>query len=112
MSFEDLTGPTIPTQPEPRKIDSSETSYSQLATIAAEAPYRVPAGLDTGRVLHLIEAKRTSAEDHIWDLREDPAYFAMVLSDYAEHHPERLPDINGKTIPGSNRMYFGVTLSD
>lgn len=98
MLHGNLTSSSFPTLPEPPKIHSAETSYSQSATIAAEAPYRVPAQLDTARLLNLIEAKRTAAEDHIWDLREDPSHFAMVVSCYAEHHPERLPDQNGKML--------------
>ena len=99
IPFEDLTNSTFAIQPEPPAIAVAETSYTQLATIAAEAPYRVPSRLDTARLLHLIQAKRTSAEDHVWNLREDPAYFAMSLTNLAEHHPQRLPDMYGKMAP-------------
>ena len=59
-------------QPEPPPIVASETFYAQLASLAAEAPYRLPAKLDPHRIVLLVEARRAAAEDHVWDLREDP----------------------------------------
>lgn len=93
----------IAAQPEPHPLITNEgTSYVQLSTIVAEEPYRLPTTIDTPRLLALIEARRTAAEDHIWEMKEDPGYFASVLSDYHEHRAEVLRDIEGKCHPNLN----------
>lgn len=69
----------IPIQPEPPALSTSETSLALLATVAAEAPYRLPASLNLTRLKAIVAAKRSAAEDHIWSLREDPGYFADVV---------------------------------
>lgn len=73
--------PDIPAQPAPPPLASSETGLALLATVRAEAPYRLPASLDPTRLQGIIAAKRSAAEDHIWSLREDPGYFAGVVLD-------------------------------
>jgi hypothetical protein len=85
-------------RPEPSPL-SNGAEYPTLATIAAEAPYRLPARLDFNRFKTLVNAKRLSVEDHIRGLREDPGYFADVLGDWSEHRQEKLPDMNGKRHP-------------
>ncbi|KAK5065004.1 hypothetical protein LTR84_000839 [Exophiala bonariae] len=74
-------------------------SNGQLSTMIAEAPYRLPTILDTTILLALVEARRNAAEDHIWDMREDPGYFASVLTEHHEHRPEIIRDIDGKANP-------------
>jgi len=65
-----LTSTEIPIKSEPPPIvDTSE--YPTLATMAAEAPYRVPAKVDFIRLKSLAAAKLTSSEDYIRALRED-----------------------------------------
>ena len=54
-------------------IDGAE--YPTLATLATEAPYRLPAQLDLSKLKSLIAARRSDAENHIWALREDPYVF-------------------------------------
>ena len=49
----------------------------------AEAPYRVPANLDTSHVLHLIDAAKSTAEHHLWDLREDPGFFSTTILEFS-----------------------------
>jgi hypothetical protein len=90
-----LTGDQIPIKPEPSVISGDRAEYPTLASIAAEAPYRVPAHLDFGRLKVVITAKRSAAEDHIWTLREDPGYFSDVLGDWREHRQETLLDTKG-----------------
>ncbi|KEF61002.1 uncharacterized protein A1O9_02566 [Exophiala aquamarina CBS 119918] len=90
----------IVAQPKPPPlITNDDTSYVQLSTIVAEEPYRLPTTIDTPRLLALIEARRNAAEDHIWEMREDPGYFASVLSDHHDHRAEILRDTDGKSHP-------------
>ncbi len=86
----------IKSEPPPLR-DTSE--YPTLAMMAAEAPYRLPAQVNFGHLKALITAKRTSAEDHIQSLREDPGYFADTLADWSEHRQEKLLDTNGARHP-------------
>ncbi|KIW73362.1 hypothetical protein PV04_01490 [Phialophora macrospora] len=103
---DELASLHLPEQPEPPPIVASETSYAQLSSVAAEAPYRLPAKLDTHRLLLLVEAKRAAAEDHVWDLREDPGYFASVAVDQAQHRQESLLDVWGQRHPHDNDEVF------
>jgi hypothetical protein len=63
-----------------------------LAIIASEAPYRVPRQLDLGSLQALTAVKQSEAEDHIWQLREDPEYFAEELKDQREYRSECILD--------------------
>ncbi|RDL41426.1 uncharacterized protein BP5553_01405 [Venustampulla echinocandica] len=94
-----------PIKPEPPLItDSSE--WPTLASIAVEAPYRLPAQLDFVRLKALVAAKCTSAEDHIRGLREDPGYFADVVGDWSEHRQEKLLDTNKVRHPVLDKPLF------
>jgi hypothetical protein len=95
MSRESLFDST-PIQPEPPSLSIAEPGVNSLAAVAAEAPYRLPASIDLARLQSLVAARRLAMEDHVWSLREDPSYFAEVLSDTKEHRQELLPDIRGR----------------
>lgn len=85
-------------KPEPPALaDSSD--WPTLASISAEAPYRVPARLDFLRLKALVTAKRSSVEDHLHSLREDPGYFADFLRDWSEHRQEQMLDTNNARHP-------------
>jgi hypothetical protein len=99
MSPGSLTDDQTPIRPEPPAIVGDPAEWPTLASIAAEAPYRVPAHLDFGRLRAVIFAKRSAAGDHIWGLREDPGYFADFVGDWSEHRQETLLDTNGKRHP-------------
>lgn len=89
-----------PVQPEPRmKEESESTGFDSLAVLAAEAPYRVPAKLDFGRIESLLGAQAAACEDHLWSLREDPSYFAEKLNELKDHRLETLKDENGLPHP-------------
>ncbi|KIW29220.1 hypothetical protein, variant 2 [Cladophialophora immunda] len=103
---DELASLQLPEQPEPPPIVASETSYAQLSSVAAEAPYRLPAKLDTRRLVLLVEAKRAAAEDLVWDLREDPGYFASVAIDQAQHRQESLLDVWGQRHPHDDDEVF------
>ncbi|PNP77011.1 hypothetical protein FNYG_09624 [Fusarium nygamai] len=89
-----------PIQPEPTlKTDTDASGFVSLAAITAEAPYKRPAGMDLFHLLKVLEAKVSAAEDHIWSLREDPAYFSEQFREILDHREEMLPDTNGKLHP-------------
>jgi hypothetical protein len=83
-----------PTVPEQTLVLNSagHDGLISLATIAEEAPYRVPADLDLGRLESIIEAKLSAEKDHLLALREDPGYFADNVVDWKEHRQENLLD--------------------
>jgi hypothetical protein len=88
-----LISAEIPIKPEPLPIgDSSE--YPTLATMAAEAPYRVPAKLDFIRLKKLAAARLTSSEDHIRALREDVNNPLSCLLSLAITIVSRSPSVN------------------
>lgn len=89
-----LTSSTYPPQAEPPlRTECELRGFESLALMAAEAPYRVPAQLDLGRIESLLAAKTRAAEDHLWALREDPDYFRQHLLDAREHRQELIKDI-------------------
>lgn len=79
------------------KMDTEVNGFDSLAIMAAEAPYRVPAKLDFDRLILLLSARASAAEDHIWALREDPGYFSEHVHDMKEHDPEIIKDPRGYT---------------
>lgn len=94
-----LTSDDVPIMPEPPAVVGDPAEWPTMASIAAEAPYRLPANLDFVRLKAVISAKRSAAEHHIWALREDPGYFSDVLGDWSEHRQETLLDTAGKRHP-------------
>ncbi|KAF2097781.1 hypothetical protein NA57DRAFT_56964 [Rhizodiscina lignyota] len=79
---------TIPLEPERIAATApADSEYLSLATIIAEAPYRVPSKPDFQRLKCLATCKREEAEDHIWALREDPQYFEEQVNDERAHWP-------------------------
>ncbi|KAF7881481.1 hypothetical protein EAF00_011850 [Botryotinia globosa] len=101
-----LLDPSIPTgiasdpiiTPEPPTAAIAEILPS-LATISAEAPYRLPANIDFERLREIFAARLSAAEDYLFDLREDPGFFADIISDWSEHRNDALLDTNGNPHP-------------
>ena len=87
-------------------VSQYDTEWPLSASVAAEAPYRVPTRLDFDRLRAVIAAKRSAAEDHIWGLREDPKYYAEAISDWSEHQAENVLDENGKRHHHLNTPFF------
>ncbi|KAL8375630.1 hypothetical protein RB595_006959 [Gaeumannomyces hyphopodioides] len=91
---------TGPVEPEPRfKTELELNGFDNLAVMAAEGPYRVPADLDLDRMCAMLAARASAAEDEIWALREDPGYFAEHLTDIMEHRQELVKDTGGALHP-------------
>jgi hypothetical protein len=59
----------------------STEEWSSIATLAKEAPYRLPAQLDINRLKAIFAAKLAASVDHVWALREDPGYFQDAVQD-------------------------------
>ncbi|EED16526.1 hypothetical protein TSTA_016060 [Talaromyces stipitatus ATCC 10500] len=76
-----------------------EGDWYSLAAVAADAPYRLPAGLDLAPLEAIIDGKRSAAKDHLLVLRKDPAYFADVANEYKDYRKEVLLNINGEKHP-------------
>ena len=70
--------------------DNKSIEHQSLTSLALEAPYRVPDQYDFARLHISISAKCVEVEDHLWMLREDPAYFAETLTEESEHSDEDL----------------------
>ncbi|KAK5312596.1 hypothetical protein LTR93_011258 [Exophiala xenobiotica] len=95
ITRDELLCKALPQQPEPETIETTDASYITLASVVTEAPFRVPATLDTGKLLRLVEAKRAAAEDQAWSIREDPGYFKHVLLAASLHRKEQVRDAKG-----------------
>ncbi|KAG0043303.1 hypothetical protein BGZ83_011550 [Gryganskiella cystojenkinii] len=85
-----------PIEPEPPVLEIKDDGVVSLSSIATMAPYRLPARLDLARLQDLIAAKKSTAEDHIRSLREDPGYFADTLNEVKAHRQETVPDLRGQ----------------
>lgn len=109
ISDENLTSNDISIQPEPQLKTEVETNgFASLAVLVAETPYRVPAQLDLSRVISLLGARKSAAEDHLWALREDPGYFADTLRNLKEHRGEMIKDIYGRAHPVFDKAREGI----
>ncbi|KAJ4258806.1 hypothetical protein NW762_007893 [Fusarium torreyae] len=95
-----MIGDGYPVQPEPTlKTDTDASRFASLAVMTAEAPYKRPAGLDLSRLATSLEARMLAAKNHIWALREDPAYFSEQFREAMDHRQEMLPDTKGSPHP-------------
>lgn len=90
-----------PLQPTPTTATVSDMDFTSLATMAAEAPYRLPEKLVFNRIAAILAAKRDEAADHLLSLREDPGYFETCLKEWNAHRPEWLKDALGRPLFGS-----------
>ncbi|KAF4953526.1 hypothetical protein FGADI_5860 [Fusarium gaditjirri] len=94
-----MTSDKYPIQPKPTlKTDSDASGFVSLAIITAEAPYKRPASLELVHLLKVLEARVLAVEDHIWSLREDPAYFSEQFREILDHR-EEMPDTKGNPHP-------------
>lgn len=76
-----------PHKPEPAMLGNpGPNDYPSLSTYSLEALYRVPQQLDLERLEMLVNSRKASAEDHLWLLHEDPAYFMETMREWNEHN--------------------------
>ncbi|KAJ4203294.1 hypothetical protein NW767_005411 [Fusarium falciforme] len=101
----ELISDAYPVQPESSlETDNDTSGFANLSAMAAEAPYRLPVRLDLARVESFLEAKKSAADDHVWALREDPAYFAQEFLEVKDHRQEMLKDSQGRSHPVTNKL--------
>ena len=120
VPLEKLLSDEYPILKSPSVSGDTQDGYASLAILTAEAPYRAPTTLDLARLESLFAAKKAAAEDHLWALREDPAYFAYTLMEIKEHRLELVKDRRGRVHPmaeGHGEEFFweriiGTVLSD
>lgn len=72
----------LPTMPRPKRPEK----WDSLSAHALEVPYRIPQRPDLQRLETLVKGRRSSDEDHVWLLREDPIYFWDTLREWSEHN--------------------------
>ncbi|RYP74945.1 hypothetical protein DL771_002729 [Monosporascus sp. 5C6A] len=97
---DNLIADTFPVQPEPLLRTGKEPNgFDSLVVMAAESPYRLPARLDLSRIESVLGARLSAAEDHLWAVREDPAYFLEQLIETKEHRQEMIKDTRGDEHP-------------
>lgn len=63
--------------------------------VAREAPYRLPITLNLERLCSLVSAQKCQSIEHVWALREDPAYFADAVEQKRSHRCEFVRDSAG-----------------
>ncbi|KAI6854079.1 hypothetical protein KC340_g15853 [Hortaea werneckii] len=86
-----------------RSLRATRVPTSYRALRLSEQPYRVPQELDLDRLTQLVAARRASAEDHLWLLRDDPNYFIHNLRDEKEQMFEAL-SCEGRWIMAAGSM--------
>ncbi|KAH7183435.1 uncharacterized protein B0J16DRAFT_345797, partial [Fusarium flagelliforme] len=97
---------SYPVQPAPTlKSGTDESGHASMAVLALEGPYKVPQDLDLDRIASLLEAQMSAMEDHIWAMREDPAYFAEQLLEKRDHSMESMLDSDGKPHPLTHKLH-------
>lgn len=79
-----------PHQPKPVLLNPSATQWPSLTDQSTEAFYRVPQHFNFERLQVLVDARKASAEDHLWMLREDPGYFTDNIKEWKEHNRDML----------------------
>ena len=94
LPLHDMTAPVQQSAP----LDENP-GWPSLAKTLAEAPYLLPDACDFRYLQAFIHAKRAESMDHMWLLREDPAYFREVVYDWFEHRDDNVPSAEGKTQP-------------
>ena len=106
---EEVVSSAYPINPEPSLPASSDINgNTSLVDLAEAAPYRLPAKLDLEKIASLLAARTSSAEDHIWALREDPGYYASHLLDMKEHRQEMLKDTMENDHPSFSGFSKGI----
>lgn len=56
-----------------------------LAEIAADAAYQAPTSVSLCVLESLVRARLEAAQDHAWDLRQDPAYYSDTVTQATTH---------------------------
>lgn len=101
-----LTSNEYTIKPEPGlKSENVSLVLGSRSTMSMDSPYHLPAKIDLRRIEGVLAAAASSAEDHLWSLREDPRYFADYLFEVKEHHPELSKGLPGSQYSQSRATY-------
>jgi hypothetical protein len=74
-----------PEEPEPPSVpDAKEGDWPSAVDLALESLYLVPRPLHLDRMESLIQGRLDEWKDYSWAMREDPSFFADVLSDWSK----------------------------
>ena len=84
--------------------NSEATEWRSMMEANTEAWYRVPEQFALERLRRLAAAKRDEAEDELWALREDPAYFQETLQDRYQENCESSRKANLGDMPRIIRL--------
>lgn len=95
-SKEEATG-TI--QRSPLQTNRDDSLYTSISDVGLEAPYINPQEVDLQRLETIVNARTKEAQDHFWNLRQVPEYFAKAARTWIEHAPENLRDKQGNVHP-------------
>ncbi|CAA9958131.1 hypothetical protein PTMSG1_01704 [Pyrenophora teres f. maculata] len=71
-------------------------SFSEAVIVA---PYRNRGIIEMVRLRDYIGAAYNDANDHLWALREDPAYFSETVMDISDHRVEHYKDVENRMDP-------------
>ncbi|KAE8850694.1 hypothetical protein PTNB85_01110 [Pyrenophora teres f. teres] len=71
-------------------------SFSEAVIVA---PYRNRGIIEMVRLRDYIGAAYNDAKDHLWALREDPAYFSETVMDISDHRVEHYKDVENRMDP-------------
>ena len=93
-------GPAAPELPNSHGMPDAE--FGDLPLAMSEAPYTSRGPLRLQTLLDFTCARLWGAEDHLWALRQDPAYFTDSIRQWREHQWEMIPRA-GKTASESVR---------
>lgn len=83
-----LTGPNIPIPPQVEP--ARKAGWFDVANTIWEAPFVIPTPFNSGMIVDYLTVRASAAEDHVWDLRENPGYFAAKVMEWSEHQRERM----------------------
>jgi len=99
VSIEAIENGPFPVVAEPPSLLDHGDLRSSFADEAKLLPYRVRDESYTARLRQLISTVLENAKDHVWALREDPAYFAECFQIYRDHRFENVADEYGNPYP-------------
>lgn len=91
-----LTGPNNLILPEVKVVP--KTQWLEVADLIWDEPLVMPTRFSSARIVDYLTVRASAAEDHIWDLRENPGYFAAKVMEWSEHQRERMCFPDGQDI--------------
>ncbi|KAF2645206.1 hypothetical protein P280DRAFT_531183 [Massarina eburnea CBS 473.64] len=94
-----INGPTRKIKPAAIAVPDQNVIRMSFADTTLLAPYRSRSTIDFERLQSYLAALLNNAKDHLWALREDPAYMADIIKDHDMHSTERILDSKGRMHP-------------